>query len=169
MFDLRSGLRRRRLACAAVALLAATQEAQFQQEVGPVVPKMPQNKAYCGRNASFGNTVWAQMLSRMRCRRALQVVPTPQDCADELNFRRRFRVSFEGFLKILDIVKDYGPSHATDAVGNPACPLDIRVLGVLRILGRGWLFDDLEEVCTHARTHAHTHAQTLIKEMINTL
>jgi hypothetical protein len=32
-----------------------------------------------------------------------------------------------------------------DAVGKAASPIELMVLGVLRYLGRGWTFDDLEE------------------------
>ena len=33
-----------------------------------------------------------------------------------------------------------------DAAGNPAAPLELKILAVLRVLGRGYCFDGLEEL-----------------------
>ena len=64
-------------------------------------------------------------------------------------FRRRFRMPYEQFLKVLEDMKDEELfcrwSNACDAVGQQASPLELLLLGSLRYLGRGWTFDDLEE------------------------
>lgn len=133
MLQLLGGIRKRRLAGVALALLAASQEARFQ---GPTERKKCETKAYNGRK-DYSKSIWAQMLTRMRQRRALQQYETPEDLADARNFQRRFRISFDSFLEIMSKVQDYGPANEQDACGNPACPLDLRGLGVLRVLGRG--------------------------------
>ena len=74
-------------------------------------------------------------------------------------FRRRFRCSYETFLKHLDEVKrsplfKIWEDGRTDCVGNPSCPIELLLLGVLRYLGRGWCFDDLsEQTCISEATH----------------
>jgi hypothetical protein len=41
-----------------------------------------------------------------------------------------------------------------DAVGKESSPIELMVLGALRYLGRGWTFDDLEELTAiHEETH----------------
>jgi len=62
-------------------------------------------------------------------------------------FRRRFRVPFMFITQVIDTVKrDATFSRAeTDATGRPAAPIELLVLGVFRVLGRRWAFDDLYE------------------------
>jgi hypothetical protein len=63
-------------------------------------------------------------------------------------FRRRFRLPYDCFLELLDMVKkDDGfarwTSHA--ALVRGCAPISLLLLGTLRYLGRGWTFDDLDE------------------------
>mmetsp|Transcript_9125 Transcript_9125/g.8156 ORF Transcript_9125/g.8156 Transcript_9125/m.8156 type:complete len:199 (+) Transcript_9125:63-659(+) len=62
-------------------------------------------------------------------------------------FRRRFRVPYNVFLEICDIChrENWFPL-SYDAVGRPSSPCNIKILGVLRVLGRGVCFDDIEEL-----------------------
>jgi hypothetical protein len=63
-------------------------------------------------------------------------------------FRRRFRCSYDNFIKLTELVRN-NPTFQRwlnkDAVGREPSPLELLVLGALRYLGRGWTFDDLEE------------------------
>ncbi|CAB1099763.1 unnamed protein product [Ectocarpus sp. CCAP 1310/34] len=68
-------------------------------------------------------------------------------------FRRRFRVPYPFFLSLVDEVKaGKWPVFTTDEFelggrGTRRCiPVEIKVLAVLRILGRGNYFDDVSEV-----------------------
>jgi DDE superfamily endonuclease len=63
-------------------------------------------------------------------------------------FRRRFRLPYDCFLELLDMVKaddrfTRWTSHA--AIVRSCAPISLLLLGTLRYLGRGWTFDDLDE------------------------
>eukprot|EP00981_Chlorochromonas_danica_P002900 scaffold591_cov174-Ochromonas_danica.AAC.1 len=65
-------------------------------------------------------------------------------------FRQRFRIPYPVFKKILEELKA-DPKFAdhdnkTDAVGNQAVPLAIKLLGTLRILTRSSTFDQIAEL-----------------------
>ena len=61
-------------------------------------------------------------------------------------FRRRFRVPFPMFGKLLLLVKAWFPEkRSTDVAGNPRVPKELLLLGVLRVLGRGVCFDEVAE------------------------
>ena len=38
-------------------------------------------------------------------------------------------------------------TEGRDAIGLVAAPLELKILGVLRVLGRGYCFDGVEELC----------------------
>ena len=61
-------------------------------------------------------------------------------------FRRRFRVPYPMFTKIVDIVRSKGWFNETQSAMQKRfkvylVPLEIKILGVLRILGRGVCLD----------------------------
>ena len=88
-------------------------------------------------------------------------VSDPALCDKKIHskFRRRFRCSYESFTKHVEEIKssdlfDVWSEDKVDAVGVPSSPIELLVLGVLRYLGRGWCFDDLEEqTCISETTH----------------
>ena len=66
-------------------------------------------------------------------------------------FRRRFRLPYREFLELVDYVSSHNifsrwHPGKTDAIGSASSPIELLVLGALRYLGRGFTFDDLEEV-----------------------
>ena len=62
-------------------------------------------------------------------------------------FRRRFRVPYPIYLQIVDTNRASGLfTESPDAAGNPAAPLELKILSVLRVLGRGYCFDGVEEL-----------------------
>ena len=76
------------------------------------------------------------------------VHPNRGNVAFEKKFRRRFRLPYDQYKKLLDRMLLSGVFdrwNKTDCVGNPSSPLQLLLLGALRYLGRGWTFDDLEE------------------------
>ena len=83
-----------------------------------------------------------------------------------LKFRRRFRMSHQQFLILLEKVKTadtfFGrwKSNAKDAYGTRASPIELLLLSALRYLGRGLTFDDLEE---YTAISEETHQQFLHK------
>ena len=61
---------------------------------------------------------------------------------------QRFRVPYEDFLDLLQQMKEdpvFNRWLRKDAVGKPATPIELLLLGSLRYLGRGWTFDCLQE------------------------
>jgi len=60
-------------------------------------------------------------------------------------WRRRFRVPLPRFEKLLAICRDEGLGGKTDGRGRNPHPLELKVMGVLRVLGRSACFDDLED------------------------
>ena len=66
-----------------------------------------------------------------------------------LKFRRRFRVPYGTFQKLLKEVTDhplFSRWHPSKIVIQPKlAPIGLLLLGSLWYLGRGWTFDDLEE------------------------
>ena len=75
-------------------------------------------------------------------------------------FMRRFRVPYSLFTRLVDWTKGWHEKNPTDIVGRPRCPTELKVLGWLRMVGRGVCFDDLEELsCIKSSTmHAFFHA-----------
>ena len=74
-------------------------------------------------------------------------------------FRRRFRMPFDMFLKIVNLVreKQWFPEKQSlrmQLERQEAIPLEIKLLGVFRVLGRGVCFDDIEEL-THVSAETH--------------
>lgn len=62
-------------------------------------------------------------------------------------FRRRFRLPLPAFDYLMTQARKWFPNaDRPDAAGRPSVPLELKVLGVLRILGRGVCFDDIEEL-----------------------
>lgn len=61
-------------------------------------------------------------------------------------FRRRFRVSYDFFLQLVADVRRRGwYSEGADATGKAGAPLEVKILAVLRVLGRGVVFDEVAE------------------------
>ena len=65
-------------------------------------------------------------------------------------FRRRFRVPWAVFIDLLQKCKEkklFGENSLMefDCCGSRICPFAIKLLGVLRILGRNWCCDDVAE------------------------
>jgi len=65
---------------------------------------------------------------------------------DGREFRLRFRVPYPVFEEIVAHVRESGiHPERRNCAGTPSCRVDVLVLGALRILGRSWTFDDVEE------------------------
>ena len=65
-------------------------------------------------------------------------------------FRRRFRMPYNSFKELVEMAEEDAlfrrwREGAVDAIGQPAAPLALLILCVLRYLGRGWTLDDLSE------------------------
>ena len=91
------------------------------------------------RKDPYGRSFWADYLDPS----VLERVSDPTTYEGK-QFRRRFRVPFPVFLDLLEKTRDMGfADHRTDICGRPCVPLGSKLLGVLRVLGRGVCFDDI--------------------------
>jgi len=95
----------------------------------------------------------------------LQYVTSPSlGCPKWLRkFRLRFRMPYDQYLILLDMVKTEKHENGVhwscrwmsrDATGLESSPIELMLLGSLRYLGRGWTFDGIEEAtCVAEETH----------------
>ena len=74
-------------------------------------------------------------------------------------FMRRFRVPHSIFIRLVDWTKGWHEGNSSDISGRPRCPTELKVLGWLRMVGRGVCLDDIEELsCIKKPTmHAFFH------------
>ena len=74
-------------------------------------------------------------------------------------FRDRFRVPYDVYCRIIHLIKAEHPlmfkaGKPKDIAGRLTCPLELKVLGVLRVLGRASTFDCIGELTnTHREIH----------------
>ena len=78
----------------------------------------------------------------------LYVVNSPTTERQQQKFRRRARMSHQQYLEFLATAREgnwFPDAGKADATGKEGAPLELLILGALRYMGRGWMFDDLEE------------------------
>ena len=112
---------------------------------------------------------WGQLLVRLA-----QIDGGPSiDSRDGKLFRRRFRVPYGVFCNLVQKCLDknlFGEnaSRDRDITGRTLCPVEIKLLSVLRILGRNWNFDDIAEATfmgeSTARRAFHTFCENFVRE-----
>lgn len=72
-----------------------------------------------------------------------------EDEDDERIFRKRFRITRGSFERICKIITSdsqfFSRFGKPDAIGRIGAPIELLLLGTLRILGRDWTFDDVSE------------------------
>ena len=94
-----------------------------------------------GPRPDYMDSTWGKMLQDPTIR-------NPHSRAAKL-FRRRFRVPFPVYQWIVSECRrrNLFPSDfkKVDITGRPTIPFELKVLGVLRILGRNWCLDDVNE------------------------
>lgn len=84
---------------------------------------------------------WGRMLTNDRMK-------NPLDRKGGKLFRRRFRVPHPIFIKIVEMTRAAGWfSEKPNCAGQRGAPLELKILAVLRVLGRGYCFDGVEELC----------------------
>jgi hypothetical protein len=93
-------------------------------------------------DVNYRDTVWFRMLLKAD-------ISDPESRTGKL-FRRRFRLPYALFQDHLaelrsDSGMEWESRDATGLVGR-VVPLELKVLGALRIMGRSWVFDDVSEV-----------------------
>jgi hypothetical protein len=97
-------------------------------------------------NVDFMSSTWGKLLAKLS---RIPGGPSIESREGKL-FRRRFRVPWDAFVDLLQKTKDsnlFGDCtlKSFDCCGCRICPYAIKLLGVLRILGRNWCCDDVAE------------------------
>lgn len=98
------------------------------------------------RKSNFSSQPWGVLLTK------LKAIPGGVSIGSRAGklFRRRFRVPWLVYLDLVQKCRDkklFGEKSLdkVDLCGSEICPIEIKLLGVLRILGRNWCFDDIAE------------------------
>jgi hypothetical protein len=76
-------------------------------------------------------------------------------------FRQQFRLPYDSYWKLLDLILAH-PKHFKRYLGGNSKPIELLLLGTLRYLGRGWMFDDLEGTTGISRDVHRTFFHTFI-------
>ena len=96
------------------------------------------NKDGTLRNLTFKDSTWYNLY-----------INSPQDSNRKKKiFRRRFRLPYDEFLKMVDDLKQHEFFERwmkKDCIGNEPSDIRLLLLGTLRYLGRALTFDDIEE------------------------
>lgn len=118
---------------------------QMKEMVVPSIAAVKRRKEFKQRKfekrPKYEQSTWGMMLAHPRFK-------DPHDRKGGQLFRRRFRVPFPVYLEILRMTRESNWfSEGRDAIGILSAPLELKVLSVLRVLGRGYCFDGVEELC----------------------
>ena len=92
----------------------------------------------------------------------LYVNREPQGKKEKNLFRKRFRLSYNAYKKLLQDIRTqehFKRWTNTEAVGSPPVPIELLLLGFLRYVGRGFTLDDLDECTT---IDGETHRQFIL-------
>ena len=104
-----------------------------------------------GIRPDYTNSTWGRMLQDHR-------ISDPSSKQGKL-FRRRFRLPYFVFQYIVSQCKSKGlfpeSMKQNDIAGRPTIPFELKLLGVLRMLGRNWCLDDVLEASEISETSMH--------------
>jgi hypothetical protein len=86
----------------------------------------------------YWDSTWGRMI-----RTQIEELNHPNSRSYKL-FRRRFRLPFHFFCYLLEQCRIHNIFEVKDPPMPQSVPNEIKLLGVLRVLGRGWCFDDVK-------------------------
>jgi Plant transposon protein len=130
--------------------IADFQKVRKRREIEDELEKAQVHKNYYKHRRSeerpdYAQSCWGRMLDNPRTQ-------DPSDAKGGKLFRLRFRVPFPLFECLVQMTRvNAWFSERKDAAGRSAAPLELKILGVLRVLGRGYCFDGIEELCFISR------------------
>jgi hypothetical protein len=140
-------------AAAAAAYARIDPEAGEEPDAHASAGRRGANKRETFARGDYDRSVWYHHVSRMRQQLANGGAVSARDAK---LWRRRFRVPFHIFEDLVATCRTVGigPQKLRDAAGRATTPLDMKVCGVLRVLGRASFFDDCAE-CTFISENTH--------------
>jgi hypothetical protein len=105
----------------------------------------------------YRTSVWGQMLADGEYR----VLGSKAN----RDFRRRFRVPAPTFHQLVEMCDTHNVFECStrDATARIGVPLELKVLACLRVLGRGAVFDDIEELSCMSKSTAHRSFKSFIR------
>ena len=95
-----------------------------------------------GTNNTGRPDYWGSEWGRRLQNPELQVLGSPLRRV----FRRRFRVPYPIFLRLVQWAKGWHAQNECDCTGRERCPTESKVLGYLRMVVRSACFDDVQEL-----------------------
>jgi hypothetical protein len=103
--------------------------------------KKRRNRKHVKSGDCCWESTWGKMLILNR-----DLISDPTTREGKL-FRRRFRVPFLVYCRLVYLSEEnrYFECNESDSAGHAAVPIEMKVLGCLRALGRGSCFDDIAE------------------------
>jgi hypothetical protein len=120
------------------ALLRSEIKERIQE--GRIQTRLFMPRKYEGK-IDYDFSCWGRMLVNDRMK-------DPGDRKGGKLFRRRFRVPWPLFEQLVTITRESGWfSEKPNCTGIRGAPLELKILAVLRVLGRGYCFDGVEELC----------------------
>ncbi|CAM9552279.1 unnamed protein product, partial [Laminaria digitata] len=124
-----------------------------EEEEEKADPRPTKHTRLCHPRPDYGASVWGVMLETMRSlHQARQLHPA---CVIAEGFRRRFRVPYEFFLLLVEVVKPWFGNVTRDVAKRDCVPVTLKVLGVLHVLGRGSnSFADIQQMSLMSRQTA---------------
>ena len=115
-------------------------EEKQRQSIGRIQTRLFMPRKYEGRE-NYDYSCWGRMVVNDRMK-------DPGDRKGGKLFRRRFRVPYPLFEQLVAMTRDAGWfSEKPNCTGQAGAPLELKILAVLRVLGRGYCFDGVEELC----------------------
>lgn len=114
-------------------------ETKVRQREGRIQTRLFMPRKYEGK-VPYEYSTWGRMLLNER-------IKDPADRKGGKLFRLRFRVPYPLFEKMVEMTRESGWfTEAPNCTGIPGAPLELKILAVLRVLGRGYCFDGVEEL-----------------------
>lgn len=121
------------------------------------------------KHPNYWDSAWGQLIRRL----SSIVGGPPIDSRDAKLFRRRFRVPWLVYVALVEMcieksIFGVNAHKECDVANRKLCPIEIKLLAVLRILGRNWSFDDIAEATlmgeSTARRAFHTFCENFVRE-----
>lgn len=114
-------------------------EIKERKQEGRIQTRLFMPRKYEGR-VNYDYSCWGRMLVNDRMK-------DPGDRKGGKLFRRRFRVPYPLFEQIVAMTREAGWfTEQSNCTRIPGAPLELKILAVLRVIGRGYCFDGVEEL-----------------------
>ena len=125
----------------------------------------PKRTRTSGPRKNYWNQGWGLMLLLIRERRRRG----DPDWAGEATFKSRFRLPYELYEQIVEELREmpgYVAENAQNCASRHSIPLEYVLVSVLRVAGRGWCFDDVEEASGIGRSTISSKYHTFVAQYV---